>query len=102
MEINFNLFELYKFDDGRLSRVRFGLSTLGQQRLQLPDLPKSRVPPGASRCSTVHVNALCATGEIAESVARSVCGLVRSTTVLSRWDRAPMRNGADSSLSTVR
>lgn len=37
-----------------------------------------------------------------ESVARLVCGLVRITTMLSRWDRAPMRNGADSRLSTVR
>ena len=27
---------------------------------------------------------------------------VRTTTVLSRWDRAPMRNGAGSRLSTVR
>jgi hypothetical protein len=39
---------------------------------------------------------------IAGSVARSVCGLVRTTTVLSRWDRALMRNGAGSRLSTVR
>jgi hypothetical protein len=28
--------------------------------------------------------------------------LVRTTTVLSRWDRTPLRAGADSSLSTVR
>ena len=34
-----------------------------------------------------------------DSLARSVCGLVRTTTVLSRWNRAPMRNSADSSLS---
>jgi len=32
MEINFNLFELYKFDDGRLSRVRFGLGTSARSR----------------------------------------------------------------------
>ena len=39
--------------------------------------------------------------QIAESVARSVCGLVRTMTVLSAIG-APMRNGAGSRLSTVR
>jgi hypothetical protein len=40
--------------------------------------------------------------QIAESVARSVCGLVRTTTVLSRCDRGADENGAGSRLSTVR
>jgi hypothetical protein len=39
--------------------------------------------------------------QIAESVARSVCGLVRTMTVLSAIG-PPMRNGAGSRLSTVR
>jgi hypothetical protein len=39
---------------------------------------------------------------IAESVARSVCGLVRTTTVLSGCDRGLMRKSAGRSLGTVR
>ena len=40
--------------------------------------------------------------QIPESIARSLCGLVRTTTVLSRCDRGADENGAGSSLSAVR